>query len=201
MASHFTAPPVHMILHAYPPAPARVGLVYRSLPLRLLRAAAVLALFWAPAPASFWLPPHYPWPVLLVGAGAWFAYRVTRPYRVRWFVGMCPRCERELDLPRGATIALPYTIACCHCHFESALEPYDEAAEERISAENGHLRHDDRHCAGAWTEARIWNVPYLACDRCGARHHATPALRAAAESEEEMGVLLTQLAREGRYLE
>jgi hypothetical protein len=200
MATRFTAPPVHMILHAYPPAPARVGLVYRPLPLRIARAAAVLLLLWTPAPASFWLPPHYPWPVLLIGAGAWFAYRVTRPYQVRWFVGMCPRCGRELGLARGTPIDLPCEIACLHCHFQSALEPYDEALEECIAADEGHLRHDQGDCAGSWREERIWNLPYLACDRCGARHHATPALRAAARTEDEIGCLLHRLTQEGRYL-
>jgi DNA-directed RNA polymerase subunit RPC12/RpoP len=200
MASHFTAPPVHMILCAYPPAPARVGLVYRPLPLRLIRAAAVALFFFAPAPASFWLPPHYPWPVLLVATGAWLTYRVTRPYQVRWFVGMCPRCGRELELPRGTPIQLPHGIGCCHCHFQSALEAYDEVAEERVSANDGHLRHDHRDCPGAWREERIWNLPYLACPACGARHHATPALRAAAAAEERHGRILLQLTEEGRYL-
>lgn len=200
MATRFTAPPVHMILRAYPPAPARVGLLYRPLPLRLARAAVILVLCWTPAPFSFALPPHYPWPVLLVFAGAWWTYRVTRPYQVRWFVGMCPRCGRELDLPRGTPIQLPYGVACCHCHFQSALEEYDEAAEERIAAEDGHLRHDHADCSGEWSEERIWNLPYLACGRCGARHHATPALLEAARSEDYYGQLLTQLADEGRYI-
>jgi len=199
MAMRFTAPPVHMILRAYPPAPARVGLVYRSLPLRLARAALVLLVFWVPAPASFWLPPHYPWPVLLLGAGAWLVYRVTRPYKVRWFVGMCPRCGRDLDLPRGTPIHLPFGIGCCHCHFQSVLEEYREADEERIAAENGHLRHEDGDCAGVWQEECLWNVPYLTCDLCGARHHATEGLRRAAAAEAQLGRLLDQLSEEGRY--
>jgi hypothetical protein len=201
MASHFTAPPVHMILRAYPPAPARVGLLYRPVPLRLLRAGLVLALLWIPAPISFVVPPHYPWPVLLVGGGAWFAYRITRPFQVRWFIGMCPRCGRELQLPRGTPIDLPFAIACCHCHFQSVLQTYDEAEEERIASEDGHLRHEHRDCAGEWREERIWNLPYLVCDSCSARHHATPRLRSAARQEGDFGELLAQLADEGRYLD
>jgi hypothetical protein len=201
MATRFTAPPVHMILRAYPPAPARVGLVYRPLPLRLARAALVLLVFWVPAPVSFWLPPHYPWPVLLLGGGAWLFYRVTRPYKVRWFVGMCPRCGRDLELPRGTPIHLPYGIACCHCHFQSALETYRDSEEERIAVTDGHLRHEQAECAGSWREARLWNLPYLTCDGCGARHHATPSLREAAARDSYYGGLLAQLSEEGRYLD
>lgn len=201
MSTRITAPPVHMILRAYPPAPARVGLVYRPLPLRLARAVGILLLFWTPAPASVLLPPHYPWPVLLLGAGLWYVYRATRPYTVRWFVGMCPRCGRDLDIPRGTPLRLPYVVGCCHCHFQSLLETYDERVEERLAAEDGRLRHECADCAGTWRQDRIWTIDFLVCDGCGARHHATPAVCAAAAAERELGRILTELADEGRYLD
>ncbi len=201
MRSSFQAPPVHLILRAYPPAPARVGLWYRPLPFRLVAAALSLAVFWGIAPWSFWVPPHYPWPVLCFGTGAYLALWFSRRYRVRWFAGQCPRCSRDLELPRGAAINLPHALTCFHCHFEPRLEAFTEAEEERISVDEGHnLRHVRSECTGNWAEVAFYRQPYLACSTCGARHHATPALRRAADEENETGRLLEELADEGRYL-
>ena len=200
MATRFMAPPVQVILRAYPPAPARVGLLYRPLPLRALRVVLLLVVFWLPAPASLAIPPHYPFPIVLLGLGAWYAWRASRPYQVRWFTGSCPRCGRALELPRGTPIALPHAMSCCGCHFEGVLEVYDAAAEEQRASEGGHLRHLTGDCVGTWREETICGTAFLACPACGVRHHATAALRTAAAIEAQHGRLLEELAEEGRFL-
>ncbi|HEY0038637.1 MAG TPA: hypothetical protein VGB66_18200, partial [Longimicrobium sp.] len=90
---------------------------------------------------------------------------------------------------------------CFHCHFEPSLEAFTEAEEERLSVDERHnLRHIRSECTGSWREIALFRQPYLSCSTCGARHHATPALRHAAEEENETGRLLDELADEGRYL-
>lgn len=191
------APPVHMTLCAYPPAPARVGLVYQPAPGRGLKAALSLGILWGIAPATFVIPPHYPFPVLCLVAGAYLAHLFwTGRYRVRWFVGQCPRCGTHLRMHLGERISLPHTIPCVACHFEPVLEvrpPAEPRAPEP-------LRHVRPECTGAWEEEWMWDERFLACDTCGARRPATRELRRAAAAENERGALLRQLTEEGRFL-
>jgi hypothetical protein len=201
MSRSVEAPPVHLVLRAYPPVPARIGVVYQPLPGRVLKTVLSLVVFWGVAPWLLALPPHYPWPVLSASLGAWLAYRSwTGKYVVAWFAGECPRCSRPLRVRAGARIGLPHTLTCFACHFEPRLEPYDLATEETIAADERGIRHVLSDCAGTWYEERLWDQEYVTCDACGARHHATPALRAAARDENERGRLLDALAAEGRFL-
>ena len=191
------APPVQMVLVAYPPAPARVGLVYQPVPGRALKAALSLLLFWGIAPFTFVIPPHYPFPVLCLATGGYLAHLFwTGRYRVRWFVGQCPRCGGHLRMSLGERISLPHTIPCLACHFEPLLEVQEPA---RAPAPEP-LRHVRAECTGAWTEEWMWDERFLACDRCGARRPATPELRRLAAAENERGALLRQLTEEGRFL-
>ena len=194
-------PSVHLVLRAYPPAPARVGLVPKPLLGRVLKTVLSIVVFWSLVPYVVWFPPHYPWPVLAICAGGWLAYRSwVGKYVVRWFAGECPRCRRPLRLPPGARIDLPHTFTCFACHFEPRLEPFTEAEEEEIAADARGIRHVLQECAGSWREETVWDQPYVTCTRCGARHHATPAIVAAARVENERGRLLDELASEGKFL-
>ena len=191
------APQVQMVLRAYPPAPARVGLAYQPLPARVLKSVASLVFFWALAPWSILVPPYYPWPVLCVCTGAYLAHLFwTGRYRVRWFVGQCPRCGGHLRMSLGERISLPHTVPCLACHFEPALEVREASA--RAAAEP--LRHVRADCTGTWTEEWMWDERVLACGGCGARRPATPELRRLAQAENERGALLRQLTEEGRFL-
>lgn len=202
MRENVEAPPVHLVINSHPPAPARVGLVRQRLPLRMAAAVGSLAFFWGIIPYVVWIPPHYPWPILSFCAGAFLAHRFWfGRFVVRWFAGACPSCGRHLRIPSGARIDLPYTITCFGCHFESRLEVFSDEEEERIAADPGRgVRHVLPECAGTWREERVWDQPFVTCTRCGARHHSTPALLAAAREENERGRLLDQLAGEGKYL-
>jgi hypothetical protein len=196
-------PQVHLVLRAHPPMPARLGVVYQPYPFRAAAAAASLVLFWGLCPYVVWVPPHYPWPVLSFCLGAFLAHRFyTGAYVVRWFAGECPRCGRHLRLRAGSRISLPHMLTCFGCHFEPSLETYDLAAEEEIASDARHgIRHVLSDCAGSWREERLWDQQWVACTACGARHHATPALLAAARDENEHGRLLESLAAEGRFLD
>jgi hypothetical protein len=195
-------PQVHLVLRAHPPMPARLGVVYQSYPGRVLKTALSLCFFWGVCPYLAWVPPHYPWPVLSFCIGAYLAHRFyTGAYVVKWFAGECPRCARPLRLRAGARIGLPHALTCYACHFEPLLEPYTLAREEEIASDRRGIRHVLAECAGTWREERLWDQQWVACGACGARHHATPALLAAARDENERGRLLEALTAEGRYLD
>lgn len=192
------APPVQMVLRAYPPAPARVGLAYQPAAARALRASAALLVCWGAAPWSVWIPPHYPWPVLVVGLGAWLAHLFwTGRYRVRWFVGLCPRCGRHLRLAMGTRLRLPHTIPCLACHFEPRLERQPPEDAPAVAG----LRHNLPDCTGSWHEAWMWDERFLCCDGCAARRPATAEMRRQARAENERGAILRQLGEEGRFLD
>jgi hypothetical protein len=194
-------PTVHLVLRSHPPAPARVGLVPQPLSWRLAKTALALAFFWGMIPYVVWVPPHYPWPVLCFVTGAVLAYRwLNGRYVVRWFAGACPRCGALLRIPDGAHIDLPHVLTCFACHFEPTLETYTLADEEEIASDARGVRHVLAECAGTWREETVWDEPYIACTRCHARHHATPALLAAARDENDRGRLMEELAREGKFL-
>lgn len=195
------APPVHLVLRAHPPAPARVGLVRLPGGPRAVKAVLSLAVFWGICPWVVWIPPHYPWPLLSFCLGAWLAHRyATGKYVVRWFAGECPRCREPLRIAPGARLDLPYTLTCFGCHFEPTLETFDAAAEEEIAADARGVRHVLADCAGSWRDERRWDREYLTCPACGARHLATEPLRAAARDENERGRLMEELAAQGRFL-
>ncbi|HEX5725557.1 MAG TPA: hypothetical protein VFX98_08820 [Longimicrobiaceae bacterium] len=201
MLGSVEAPCVHLVLRAHPPAPARISLVHRPLAWRVVGVVLSLGVCWTAAPWLFWVPPHYPWPVLAFLLGAWLAYRSSRAFRVRWFAGACPRCGRPLRLKPGAYVSLPYRFTCFACHFEPELHAYHLSEEERFAREAGRgIRHVTPECPGTWAEEVLWDQPFLSCSRCGARHHATDALRRAAAEENPRGALLELLAAEGKFL-
>jgi hypothetical protein len=189
--------PVQVTLWAHPPAPARVGLVPQPLPGRAVKALLSLAFFWGVIPYAVWVPPHYPWPVACLCAGAFLAHTFwTGRYRVLWFMGVCPRCGKHLRIASGTRIQLPHTLTCFACHFEPVLRVQEpEQARPEVL-----LRHLRAECTGTWSEGWMWDERFLACGGCGARQPATPELRRLADGENEHGSLLRQLADEGRFL-
>ena len=192
------APLALVTLRAYRPAPARVELVYRPLPGRLLRAALCLGIFWGVIPLLIWVPPHYPWVVSAFVTGLYLAYgQWTGRYYVRAFAGICPRCGSALSLGVDHTIDLPHTLTCYRCHFEPMLE----VRFSRISAPApAALSHYSGECAGRWKLRWLADETFLVCERCFAHAPATPESRRTADAENERATLLERLASEGRSL-
>src|SRR5688572_27778487 len=189
--------PVRIALSGYPPAEAHVGLVHQPLPGRVCKAALSLVGLWTVAPVTFVLPPHYPWPILCLAAGAYLGHLYwTGRYRIRWFLGRCPRCGGHLRLGCGTRVSLPHTLTCFVCHFEPRLELVPPEAARAPQP----LRHVQADCTGSWREVWMWDERFLGCQACGARHAATAELRRLAREENVRGALLERLAEEGRFL-
>ncbi len=195
---HGTPPAIlaFVTLPGHRPAPARVELVYRPAAWRGARAMLLLVFFWGMVPLAAAIPPHYPWALASLAAGAYLSHRAwTGRFRVRAFAGSCPRCARELELRPGTGISLPHALTCFTCHFEPQLE-----VVLAPPAAPGVVEHRDADCVGRWRVRWLADEPYLVCDTCRAHHPATPEARRAADDENERGSLLSRLTTEGGFL-
>lgn len=192
------APPAQLTLRAHHPAPARVELICRPLPGRIVRTVAWLLVCWGAIPFLLIIPPHYPWVAMAFLGGIYLAYRSwTGRYSVRSFAGICPRCGSALSLGRQRTIDLPHTLTCFNCHFEPRLE-IQVAPERQPSAER--LEHSTGSCVGSWDLRWLADERFLYCSHCHAGVPATRALRDQARKENDAADLLQRLSREGRHL-
>lgn len=189
------APPVHLVLRAHRPAPARVGLAYQSPTRRALLTGSVLLAAVAAAGRSAALPTGNVLPALALAAGLWAALHLWRSeYRVVAFVGRCPACGEQLRLRLGTRIRLPFPLACDGCGAECQLR------RRPCSPPPDTLRHFLPDCPGEWRSEWLWDEGHLVCTGCGARHGATLHLQRLAALENEQGDLLARLTEEGRYL-
>ena len=194
------APLARITLRAHPPAPARLELVEQPLPGRLVRTVLSLVVCWGAIPLLIWIPPHYPWVLAAFVSGLYLAWKFwTGKYRVRSFVGSCPRCGRYLIIRSGTRIDLPYTLTCFSCHWEPKLEINSSAAP--VAAPRAFaIEHWRGDCVGSWLPRRWGDRLVLTCQSCGASHPATPRTMHAADEENESGRLLMRLTTEGRLL-
>jgi hypothetical protein len=196
------APPARLALVFHAPTIARVEVVYRPAPGRLVRALAAWLLCWGALPLLVWVPPHYPWVFTAFVAGIYLPYRFwSGKYLVLSFSGFCPRCGRTLELRSGSKINLPHALTCFGCHFEPVLEVSLASTPNTVPPpEPVRIEHRTPECTGEWHVERGLRPVALACGECGARHCATPAARRAAEEENRRGNLLSDLTSEGRFL-
>jgi hypothetical protein len=192
-------PPARLALVFHAPTVARVEVVFRRAPVRLVHAFVAWLLCWGAIPVLAWIPPHYPWVAAAFVAGVFLPYRIwTGRYTVVSFFGFCPRCGKPLALRTGSRIDLPHTLTCFGCHFEPVLEAAPHVRRTARSGETITVEHRRPDCTGAWREERGGQA--LRCERCNARHCATADARRAARLENERGELLRRLADEGRFL-
>ena len=113
-----------LTLRGHDPQPAGLRVVYRTPRTRAMKALLSLLGFWVLAPIAFFIPPHFPWALLAVVAGIYFAFRQWNgEYVVEEFSGNCPRCGALLSLAPGSRIRLPHKMVCYQCHHEPVLEP------------------------------------------------------------------------------
>lgn len=187
----------HLSLRAHSSSPARVELEFNPTGPRIFKAIAQLVLCWGAMPFLIWLPPHYPWVVTAFLAGPFLCHRTwTGRYTIRSFAGVCPRCGSPLALGVDRTVDLPHTLTCFHCHFEPRLE-VSFVGQESDEAALPPLQHQRPDCVGRWSTRWLADEPYVFCELCFAGMAETPAVREAAERENELGDLLGDLTDEG----
>lgn len=195
------APLARLALVFHAPTIARVEVVYLPAIGRLARAGVALLVCWGLTPVVVWLPPHYPWPAITFVAGVYLCFRYwTGRYVVRSFTGYCPRCGLPLQLASGTRIDLPHTLTCYGCHFDPVLEAAFPAHARPPIGSGLSVEHRYGECVGRWKLEHAGELATVVCDRCRARHCATPDAWEAAEAENRRTELLEELEGQGRFL-
>lgn len=103
-------------------------MIYVRRTTRMWRAILILVVAVVVAPVVFFLPPHFVWPLVVLGLAGYLAYRSwVGEYHVVEFEGECPRCGSELELPENARIRARHSMECygCHRHPELIIDDPD----------------------------------------------------------------------------
>jgi hypothetical protein len=78
---------------------------------------------WLLAPVVFWIPPHIPWVLLVLGLGAWRALNRFREHRTLVSLrGACPKCGTEQEFRETGRMKQPHTVHCAHCRWELRVD-------------------------------------------------------------------------------
>ncbi|HEX8360146.1 MAG TPA: hypothetical protein VF613_08565 [Longimicrobium sp.] len=102
--------------------PARARVIDRSGHWRRMSALKELA-WWLLAPAVFFIPPHLPWVLLVLGMGAFRAWaRLAERRTLLWLHGPCPHCGTEQDFTELGRMRTPHVVQCSNCHWSLHAE-------------------------------------------------------------------------------
>lgn len=115
--------PAQLALFGHAPTPVRLDLESRSFQWRLRRTLTALGTALLVAPVVFILPPHVPWALAALAAGAFIARRRwTERFTIRSLEGECPRCGAAIMATEGERLRVPHTLSCEGCNHECTLE-------------------------------------------------------------------------------
>ncbi|HEY0152650.1 MAG TPA: hypothetical protein VGB92_11675 [Longimicrobium sp.] len=91
---------------------------------RWRRTAALKELaWWLLAPAVFFIPPHIPWVLLVLGLGAFRAFGRLREHRtLLWLEGPCPKCGTAQDYAELGRMRDPHMVQCSSCRWSVQAE-------------------------------------------------------------------------------
>ena len=79
--------------------------------------------WWVLAPAAFFIPPHIPWVLLLLGMGALRAWGRMSEYRTLVSLhGVCPKCATEQDFTELGRMKNPHMVQCANCRWSIQAE-------------------------------------------------------------------------------
>jgi hypothetical protein len=101
---------------------ARARVIERTAAWRRSSALTQLA-WWLLVPIVFWLPPHIPWVLLVLGIGAYRALNRYREFRTLVSLhGPCPKCGMEQEFHETGRMKQPHTVHCAHCRWELRVD-------------------------------------------------------------------------------
>ena len=101
---------------------ARARVIERTAAWR--RSSALMQLgWWLLAPVVFWLPPHIPWVLLVLGIGGYRALNRYREYRTLVSLrGPCPKCGTEQEFGELGRMRQPHVVHCASCRWELRVD-------------------------------------------------------------------------------
>ncbi|HEX2207977.1 MAG TPA: hypothetical protein VHG93_09880 [Longimicrobium sp.] len=101
---------------------ARARVIERTAAWRRSSALTQL-LLWLLAPLVFWIPPHIPWVLGVLGLGAYRALNRFREYRTLVSLrGTCPKCGTEQEFRELGRMKNPHAVHCAHCRWELRVD-------------------------------------------------------------------------------
>ena len=101
---------------------ARAQVIERSARWRHVGAAQQL-LWWLLAPVAFFIPPHIPWVLLVLGIGGYkAAVRLMEHRTLLALHGPCPKCGTEQAFSEIGRMRRPHKVTCAHCRWEIEAE-------------------------------------------------------------------------------
>ena len=101
---------------------ARARVIERTAAWRRSSALTQL-LLWLLAPLVFWIPPHIPWVLLVLGVGAYRALNRFREYRTLVSLrGTCPKCGTEQEFRERGRMKNPHAVHCANCRWELRVD-------------------------------------------------------------------------------
>ena len=88
------------------------------------RTSALRELLWLLlAPVAFFIPPHIPWVLLVIGLGLIRAFNKAREYRTLVSLhGTCPKCGTEQDFTELGRMGNPHKVQCSSCRWTLTAE-------------------------------------------------------------------------------
>lgn len=118
------------VLFGFDPSPVVLDVIPRTRRWRLVGAARALAVSLVGALLVAVVPPHAPWIIGALAAGAYFARRRwTETHTLAGVDGVCPKCGADFEI-KPTRLKRPHPLECEQCHHVSELRIPDGALPE-----------------------------------------------------------------------
>lgn len=115
------------VLFGFDPTPVEVSVLPRTRGWRLASTARVVGISLVVAPIVAVVPPHAPWAMGALTAGAVLGRRRWQEtHTLVRLEGTCPKCGSGFQ-SRRARLRTPHPLQCEDCHHVSALQLSEEA--------------------------------------------------------------------------
>jgi MYXO-CTERM domain-containing protein len=113
--------PGQAVLFGFPPTEVEAEVIPRTRRWRLSGAVRAVLVSLVVAPVVAVVPPHAPWALGALGAGAFFGRRRwMETHTLRSIHGACPKCGQPFRA-RSSRLRTPHPLQCEGCHHVSEL--------------------------------------------------------------------------------
>lgn len=114
--------PARLVFMGGQSSEARARVIERSAAWRRSQAIKDLLLLLL-APIVAFIPPHFPWVLLVVGLAFVRAFNHNREYRTLLSLhGPCPKCETVQDFTELGRMGNPHKVTCSKCQWDSYVD-------------------------------------------------------------------------------
>src|SRR3954468_20546012 len=74
-------------------------------------------------PIVVWLPPHFPWPIIVLAVALFRVFNHMREHRTLLSLhGPCPKCGTVQDFTELGRMGNPHKVTCANCRWDSYVE-------------------------------------------------------------------------------